>query len=114
MRKSARSVIKEVAERHGLTFEDMKSPARYRRLAWPRQEAYFEAYIQCRHISLPEIGRICGGRDHTTVRTGIINHAARIGLDYNDFKRCGPTAPKLKPRLTVPMNAQDYRQMARL
>lgn len=114
MRKTAKAVIEEVAIKHGLTLKDLQSPARYRRLAWPRQEAYFEAYIQCKHISLPAIGRICGGRDHTTVRTGIINHAARIGLDYNDFKRIGPLEPKIQPRLALPVSAQDYREMARL
>jgi len=114
MRKSARSVIEEVAARYGLQLKDMQSPARYRRLAWPRQEAYFEAYVQCPHISLPAIGRILGGRDHTTIRTGIIHHARRIGLDYEDIKRSGPVAPRFSPRLTIPASAADYREAARL
>lgn len=114
MRVTARRVTEGVAERHGLKMKDMESPARYRRLAWPRQEAYFEAYVQCTHISLPEIGRICGGRDHTTVRSGIIKHAARIGLDYEDIKRTGPVAPRFSPGLTMPVSVSDYREAARL
>lgn len=114
MRITARRVIEGVAERHGLKMKDFESPARYRRLAWPRQEAYFEAYVQCPHISLPEIGRICGNRDHTTIRFGIIKHAKRIGLDYEDIKRSGPIAPRFSPRLTLPVSASDYREMARL
>lgn len=115
-RKTARDVINEVAQAHGLTFAEMSGPRRLKRLSEPRSEAYYEAYVQCPHISLPAIGRILGGRDHSTVRSGIIAHGKRIGVDYADVKRSGPRYPHT-PYMSgsfVPGDASQYRSIARL
>jgi len=116
VRKSARDVITETASRYGLTLKDMQSPRRTNAYARPRQEAYFEAYVQCPHMSLPAIGAMLGGRDHTTIRHGIIEHGKRIGVDYNGIKRTGPriirgsfNAPDF-----VPSSPSQYRELVRL
>ena len=50
----------------GLTSQDLLSASRARRLAWPRQLAMYLAR-ELTDESLPAIGRLFGGRDHTTV-----------------------------------------------
>jgi chromosomal replication initiation ATPase DnaA len=51
----------------GITWEDMKGVRRERRLSRPRQICMFEIYEQRKDLSFPKIGKMFGGRDHTTV-----------------------------------------------
>jgi chromosomal replication initiator protein len=65
----ARSIaeIKAAAcEQFGLSCEELLSPARTARIAWPRQVAMYLSR-ELTQESLPAIGREFGGRDHTTV-----------------------------------------------
>jgi chromosomal replication initiation ATPase DnaA len=62
-------IVQEVADKYRLTVTALKSPARYRVLAWPRQEAMARMYSET-SASLPRIGRFFD-RDHTTVLHGI-------------------------------------------
>ena len=64
--KSVHSIIKVVAEHHGLTRVELCSDRRFKRLVWPRQVAFWIAN-RCTRFSLQEIGRRFGNRDHTTV-----------------------------------------------
>lgn len=78
-----RAIAELVAERHGLSLDDLKSPARDRRIAHPRQEAMWQMRQVLRgdglnRYSLPMIGEFLGGRDHTTIRFGVLRHAARL------------------------------------
>ncbi len=75
-RISMREIAALVAERHGLSVEELRGPGRSRRLAHPRQEAF--ALIR-KHtaVSLPQIGGYSGGRDHTTVLHGVRAHERR-------------------------------------
>jgi len=50
----------------GVTSQDLLSTSRARRLAWPRQLTMYLAR-DLTDESLPAIGRLFGGRDHTTV-----------------------------------------------
>lgn len=63
---TARQIAAEIAQRNGLTVDDLKGPSRRREVAWARQEAMAAVYAQC-NVSLPWVGRFFGGRDHTTV-----------------------------------------------
>lgn len=72
-----RAVIMEVAQRHGLTFNQIMSPRRIRALAWPRQEAMYEVRIR-RQLSWHTIARVFGGLDHSTVIHGYQVHQARM------------------------------------
>jgi hypothetical protein len=47
----------------------------------------FQIFVECRHLSLPSIGRALGGLDHTTVLHGVQSHAKRMGLEYSELKR---------------------------
>jgi chromosomal replication initiator protein len=64
------SIMKCVAEFYGTSIEDMTGYRRSRPFVRPRHIAMWLA----RHLttlSLPQIGRAFGGRDHTTVLHGV-------------------------------------------
>ena len=62
-----------VASRYGVQFADLITHGRSRMT----RQAKFEMYWALRtgtDMSLPQIGAWCGGKDHTTVRSGIIRY----------------------------------------
>jgi len=59
-------VIQTVADAYGLTTERMLGRERSRQVALPRQIAMYLLREEA-NISLPQIGDVVGGRDHTTV-----------------------------------------------
>ncbi|GAB4520641.1 MAG: chromosomal replication initiator protein DnaA [Anaerolineales bacterium] len=63
------SIVKVVADTFGVTVERMLSRERSRRVAVPRQIAMYLLREEA-HLSLPQIGEMLGGRDHTTVMYG--------------------------------------------
>lgn len=71
MRVTGRQVADFVAERHGLTFQQLISQKRVKSVARPRQIAMYVMREVCPHLSLPAIGRLLGGRDHTTILHGV-------------------------------------------
>lgn len=70
-RITARAVADFVAARHGMTFERLCAPGTRRDQARPRQIAMYAIRQLCPHMSLPHIGRLLGGRDHSTVLHGV-------------------------------------------
>jgi chromosomal replication initiator protein len=73
-----------VAEVFGLTREELLSPSRAARVAWPRQVAMYLAREHT-HETLPAIGRRFGGRDHSTVLHACKRAASRIGTDPDAY-----------------------------
>jgi chromosomal replication initiator protein len=79
-----REICSLVADRYGLTVDDLIGQSRARHIAHPRQEAMYLMYEQRwavsgnRRYSMPQIGRFLGGRDHTTVLHGYRKHTARL------------------------------------
>lgn len=75
-REAYAAILEAVAARYGLKPEDLTSKRHTRRFAWARHEAM--AVIKDRFgLSLPRIGALFGGRDHTTVLSGIRAYEAR-------------------------------------
>ena len=62
-------VVQMVAEAFGITVEQILARDRSRRVALPRQIAMYLLREESQ-ISLPQIGDVLGGRDHTTVMYG--------------------------------------------
>ncbi len=62
-------IISEIAQQYGLTRERLLSKERSREVALPRQIAMYLMREET-STSLPKIGEILGGRDHTTVMYG--------------------------------------------
>lgn len=72
-----RKIIREVAEKYDITPEDITGTCRRRMYAWPRQEAMWRCRTET-SMSMPDIGRRFGNRDHTTVLYSIRAHAKRM------------------------------------
>ena len=68
-------IIKEVAEKHDLTIDQIKTPCRQRRYSWARHEAFDRIYRET-NSTLPMIARAFA-MDHTTVLYGIFAHRKR-------------------------------------
>jgi len=60
-------IIAEEAASAGLSVADIKGPRRTRVVAFARHAAMARVYMERPDLSLPQIGRLFGGRDHTTV-----------------------------------------------
>jgi len=74
----AQKIMYEVAVKHGIRLEDLRSPIRIKRFVLARHEAMWEIRRQRPGLSLPQIGRLFGGRDHTTILHGIRAHQERL------------------------------------
>ena len=63
---TAELIMNTVSDYYGLTLDDMTGPTRKREITVPRQIAMFLTR-EMTGMSLPQIGNVFGGRDHTTV-----------------------------------------------
>ena len=79
-RVTIEEIQKKVAEQWGIRLTDMTSARRSRNVARPRQVAMFLAK-QFTERSLPEIGRMFGNRDHTTVMHAVSRVAELMTMD---------------------------------
>lgn len=80
-RPTATEVIQIVAVHAELQLEDFMSPRREHRLAWPRQIAMTLIKEAIPMLSYPQIGRVFGGKDHTTVIHAVRRTAKYIADD---------------------------------
>ena len=83
MTRCAECIISDVSRAYRVTPTDMRSTAKRRAIAYAR----FAAWRLMRHetgLSLPQIGRLLGHRDHSTVINGI-KAADRLLIDNPDF-----------------------------
>ena len=63
---TAELIMQTVCDYYGLTLDDMTGPTRKREITVPRQIAMYLTR-EMTGMSLPQIGNVFGGRDHTTV-----------------------------------------------
>jgi hypothetical protein len=68
--------VDEIADRHGISREDLLGPSHLYQFAHPRQEAYWTVRKET-GFSYPAIGRLFG-RDQSTIRHGVEAHEARL------------------------------------
>jgi hypothetical protein len=59
-------IMAVLADHPGVTLADIKGPRRANRIVLPRQIAMYEVHKQRPDLSYPQIGRLFGGRDHST------------------------------------------------
>lgn len=72
-----RAILDEVCAKHRITKEQICSHQRNREIVAARFEAYYRLSTETT-MSLPQIGRALGGKDHTSVLHGIRTHKARM------------------------------------
>jgi hypothetical protein len=63
---TAKEILRNVASKHNLSVEVMLSHRRQKHIVRARHEAIF-LIAEETALSLPQIGNICGKRDHTTI-----------------------------------------------
>ena len=78
VRELVKQILKEVAEKHGVTVKDIKSKCRKLCCIRPRHEAAYRIRME-QGLSFPQIGRVLGFRDHTTILHGIKRYAKKLG-----------------------------------
>lgn len=76
--RGVREIIDCAAIKYGFTSAQIIGPDRMKWLSHARQEAMCVAYEA--GFSLPLIGRVMGGRDHTTILHGVHAHRARMAV----------------------------------
>ncbi|MFH1085692.1 MAG: chromosomal replication initiator protein DnaA [Chloroflexota bacterium] len=77
---TADDILRAVAAYFGLRVEDLTGSRRPRSIAMPRQIAMY-LIRELTPLSLPQIGQVLGGRDHTTVMYGCDKLAALFEKD---------------------------------
>lgn len=69
-RPALRRILDRVAKAYEVSPKEILGPSRDRKIALPRH-AFFYWARRLTSKSLPQIGRFCGDRDHTTVLHGV-------------------------------------------
>ena len=88
-------IMRAVAARFGFTDEELTGPSRRAPLVLARQIGMY----QCRELtslSLPKIGALFGGRDHTTVMYAITRVKSRMETDSDVFESVNKLSQELR------------------
>ena len=72
-----KQIAEEVCLKHRITWTELHSKQRQPRIVACRHEVFYRLKKEVA-LSLPEIGRLVGGRDHTTVLWGVRMHEQRV------------------------------------
>lgn len=62
-------ILRTIAQEYGVSMDELLSQSRSQRIAFPRQVAMYMLREES-ELSLPKIGELLGGRDHTTIMYG--------------------------------------------
>lgn len=90
-RITAECIIRAGVAGTPFTAEDIKGPRRTRRLVEIRHQLIAKVYVECPWLSLPQIGKAFGGRDHTSAHFAVkkmgVHHTQPGGARKDDFAR---------------------------
>jgi hypothetical protein len=64
---SSKTILRLVSLKHGVNTSDLMGPLKTVALVKARDHAIALIYTHCRYLSLPTIGRMLGGRHHTSI-----------------------------------------------
>lgn len=76
-------ILDEVAFKHSVTAADIFSPRRTHKMVVARHEYLWRLRNETT-LSLLEIGARCGGKDHSSVRNGILCHEKRLAGEMTE------------------------------
>lgn len=106
-RDTVREILQRCADNHGVTPADIVGDRRFKPIVHARQEAMYRlrdlrTFEGARRFSLPRIGQLLGGRDHTTILHGVRAHEARNGLGLLTQAKKNPAGQTAGLRAIVP------------
>jgi chromosomal replication initiator protein len=86
-----------ICEAFAITRDDLLSESRAARVAWPRQVAM---YLAREHTdeTLPSIGALFGGRNHTTVMHAVKRTAEKLATDPDVYETVRSLTERLQRR----------------
>ena len=89
MLSQSERILREVCHAYRLSMRQLRSDNRSPIFSWPRQVAYLRLYDET-NLSLPQIARLLGKKDHTTVMYGIESGRKKIkqGLIEGEINEC--------------------------
>ncbi|HEV2517965.1 MAG TPA: helix-turn-helix domain-containing protein [Devosia sp.] len=106
---TAREIIDAVVAKHGVSRAELASASRRAPITAARREASWrirhEVLVNGRQISLPEIARHLGGRDHTTVLYNIRRYEAELAGAFSG-KAADYSTSKARPDKTTQAGAR--------
>ena len=92
---TAEDILVATAAAYGFSVDDLRSPSRRQPLVLSRQVAMYLCREQT-DLSLPKIGSLFGGRDHTTVMHAIDKVKGLILTDHQVFERVTALSQQLR------------------
>jgi chromosomal replication initiator protein len=92
---SAEDILIATAAAYGFSADDLRSPSRRQPLVLSRQVAMYLCREQT-DLSLPKIGNLFGGRDHTTVMHAIDKVKRLLLTDHQVFERVTALSQQLR------------------
>ena len=92
---SAEDILNATAAAYGFSADDLRSPSRRQPLVLSRQVAMYLCREQT-DLSLPKIGALFGGRDHTTVMHAIDKVRRLLLTDHQVFERVTALSQQLR------------------
>lgn len=75
--KSSRFILEMTAKKYGVSIAEIKGVRRDKNIIKARHECFYRMSKELGY-SLPKIGKIVGGKDHTSVLSGIRRHELRL------------------------------------
>jgi chromosomal replication initiation ATPase DnaA len=91
-------IIREVAEKRGVTVREILSREPRKEVYWARHEAIYRIRKECPWMSYPMIGRKFG-RDHSTAVHSVRRYAKFLETGSTEEKREGRTTRKEEERM---------------
>ncbi len=110
--KTAKTILDEVIKSHRVSKAMLTGRQRGRKIAEARHEAYFRLYNEC-GLSQPQIAKMMGRSDHSSVCHGIKKHEERQkknDIDWSlvrSLKNLGITWSKIKIAIDYPARADS-------
>ena len=86
-----REIVEQVCAKHGITPAELTGARRAVHISAARQEAVYRMSRET-NLSLPQIGKRIGGRDHTTIIHSIRRHEAKLRGEVYRQPRYGQAA----------------------
>jgi hypothetical protein len=95
-RVSPMMILDRMCAIYGWDKKAIQSDRRFRDLVWARKQIAWEIYSHCPDVSYPQIGKVLGGRDHTSALYFVQSYCKIMGIEY--VGRCAlPSISKFLP-----------------